>query len=143
LIFRITGYANEVGEAFRAVVHRHVVNASYGIASLYVLADVTAKTVQAWDSTDHNLSRVSKIAADALLWQSLASVAIPGLVINRICHLTRNHLFAKWRHSRLGTVLVGLISIPCVIHPIDWGVTQAMDLTVRPYFLHVTVEPDK
>uniref|UniRef100_A0A8D8ZTS7 Mitochondrial fission process protein 1 n=1 Tax=Cacopsylla melanoneura TaxID=428564 RepID=A0A8D8ZTS7_9HEMI len=88
--------------------------------------DMLSMHPMAWHSSEHNLSRVSKIAVDALLWQSLASVAIPGLVINRICHLTRNHIFTKWRHARLGTVLVGLVSIPCVIHPIDWGVTQAM-----------------
>ncbi|XP_008467745.1 mitochondrial fission process protein 1 [Diaphorina citri] len=142
MLSSFTGYANEVGEAFRAVVHRQVVNASYGIASLYVLADVTAKTIQAWHSTEHNAGRVAKIGIDALLWQSLASVAVPGLAINRICYLSRA-LFARWRQGQVATVVTGLVSIPCVIHPIDWAVTEAMDLTVRPYLLHVRVNKEE
>lgn len=137
---RYLGYANEVGEAFRAVIHKHVVTASYGIASLYVLADVAAKTIQAWHSTDRNVSKVAKIGTDALLWQSLASVIIPGLAINRICHLGRVYIFAQSRHCRVATVALGLVAIPCVVHPIDWGVSRAMDVTVRPYLLHVHVD---
>jgi len=34
---RLLGYANEVGEAFRALIHVNWVRASYGVASLYVL----------------------------------------------------------------------------------------------------------
>lgn len=37
------GYANEVGEAFRAQVHVNVVRLSYGIASAYVVADAIDK----------------------------------------------------------------------------------------------------
>ncbi|KAI5696461.1 hypothetical protein M8J75_013274 [Diaphorina citri] len=97
---------------------------------------------EAWHSTEHNAGRVAKIGVDALLWQSLASVAVPGLAINRICYLSRA-LFARWRHGRVATVVTGLVSIPCVIHPIDWAVTEAMDLTVRPYLLHVRVDKEE
>ncbi len=37
---RLLGYANEVGEAFRALVHVNWVRASYGVASLYVLVSL-------------------------------------------------------------------------------------------------------
>jgi len=40
---RLLGYANEVGEAFRALVHVRWVKASYGVASAYVLADTFDK----------------------------------------------------------------------------------------------------
>lgn len=40
---RLLGYANEVGEAFRALVDKKVVLASYGVASVYVLADTYDK----------------------------------------------------------------------------------------------------
>ena len=41
--FTITGYANEVGEAFRSQVHVNVVRASYGVACAYVVADAVSK----------------------------------------------------------------------------------------------------
>ena len=35
---RLLGYANEVGEAFRALVHVNWVKLSYGVASAYVVS---------------------------------------------------------------------------------------------------------
>lgn len=74
---------------------------------------------------------------DALIWQILASVAIPGFVINRICAVTRYSL-AKYTKVALSTrnwaaVGVGLISIPFIVHPIDDGTTMLMDHTYRKW----------
>ena len=41
--FRLLGYANEVGEAFRALVSVKFVIGTYGVASAYVLADTYDK----------------------------------------------------------------------------------------------------
>jgi hypothetical protein len=38
---RFLGYANEVGEAFRALIHVNWVRATYGVASIYVLVSYT------------------------------------------------------------------------------------------------------
>ena len=43
----LLGYANEVGEAFRALVNVKFVYASYGLASAYVLADTNDKASKA------------------------------------------------------------------------------------------------
>ena len=40
---RLLGYANEVGEAFRALVSVKFVIGTYGVASAYVLADTYDK----------------------------------------------------------------------------------------------------
>ena len=86
---RLLGYANEVGEAFRALVHVNWVRLSYGVASAYVLADTNDKAGKTAASLPENEEgRTTKIAAaafDTLLWQALASVIIPGFTINRIC----------------------------------------------------------
>ena len=83
------GYANEVGEAFRALVHVNWVRLSYGVASAYVLADTNDKAGKTAASLPENEEgRTAKIGAaafDTLRWQALASVMIPGFVINRIC----------------------------------------------------------
>ena len=89
---RLLGYANEVGEAFRALVHVNWVRASYGLASAYVLADTNDKAGrmanQIPPDSDDDTTRTKKIAfaaVDTLLWQAFASVIIPGFTINRIC----------------------------------------------------------
>ena len=48
---RLLGYSNEVGEAFRALVHVNWVRASYGLASAYVLADTADKAGKAEGGT--------------------------------------------------------------------------------------------
>ena len=47
MVFHTVGYANEVGEAFRAQVTVSWVRASYGVASAYVCADALHKGHQA------------------------------------------------------------------------------------------------
>lgn len=67
--------------------------------------------------------RVGVAVADTFVWQSLASVAIPGFTINRLCaaslallaSLTRWPLpVRKW-----ATTALGLSAIPVIITPID------------------------
>ncbi|KPJ13050.1 Mitochondrial fission process protein 1 [Papilio machaon] len=76
------GYANEVGESFRAMVPLRVVQASYALATGYVLADTADKS---WKmiKRDGRPKKVLIETGDALIWQTLASVVIPGYAINR------------------------------------------------------------
>ncbi|KAL1116895.1 hypothetical protein AAG570_005364 [Ranatra chinensis] len=141
---RYLGYANEIGEAFRAVVHRRWVNLSYGVASGYVLCDAGSKAWNSWsksDPCDSGRWRGAAVAGtDALIWQAFASVIIPGFTINRICAGTRWTIRRAYpylpcrvtRNAKWITVLVGLASIPYIIHPIDELVTAAMDASIRP-----------
>ena len=76
------GYANELGESFRPLVHHRVVTASYGVAGAYVLADTADKVKKAL--VDEKLPKQARNASalekglDTLVWQGLASVVIPG-----------------------------------------------------------------
>ena len=124
---RLLGYANEVGEAFRPLVPRWCVGASYGIAGAYVTADA------AWRSTVPPPGRSPLVeAADTFVWQGLASVAIPGAVINRIVwavgHVSPAHI-ARWSPTA-----AGLASIPFIIKPIDHGVDLLMETVFRPFY---------
>ena len=66
-----------------------------------------------------------KAFVDTIIWQGLASVIIPGFVINRTCALSRLllHQFLRRKLSpdvRKWTVTgIGLGSIPFIISPID------------------------
>ena len=89
---RLLGYANEVGEAFRALVHVNWVKLSYGVASAYVLADTNDKAKRmagtiAPEEPGRN-KQIGFAAVDTLVWQAFASVIIPGFTINRICALS-------------------------------------------------------
>ena len=126
-LVRYLGYANEVGEAFRPLVPRAAVNASYGVASAYVLADA------AWRSTTlpAGTARTPLIeVTDTLVWQGLASVIIPGFAINRVVWAAARLTAAG---SRVPTA-AGLACIPLIVHPIDQGVGWVLDQALRPSY---------
>lgn len=78
----------------------------------------------------------AKTAGDVFVWQMLASVVIPGFVINRITWgsgilAKRSNLpgiASKWLPT-----CIGLAAIPFIIRPIDTAVDHAMDRTYRKY----------
>merc|ERR1719411_2248571 len=82
---RYAGYANEVGEAFRALVSVGFVRATYGVASAYVLPDTADKATKMSKEKDSDTKKVALAAFDTLVWQAFASVIVPGFTINRIC----------------------------------------------------------
>lgn len=125
---RFLGYANEVGESFRPLVPRWCVNGTYVVASGYVLADAGWRAYTLPESAPH--SRVVE-ATDTLLWQSLASVMIPGFTINRIVWAAEKAVARAG--SKIPTV-VGLASIPLIIKPIDHGVDALLDCTLRTLY---------
>ena len=135
---RYLGYANEVGEAFRNLVHRNVVRFSYLVSASYVLADASSKARKEKEVLD---GKPIRTFADVLIWQGLASVAIPGFTINRICWGVGKMTSRLPAASR--SVIVtssGLLAIPFIIKPIDRGVDVLMEEGVRPYALkHIHV----
>lgn len=139
---RYCGYANEVGESFRLQYPKFVIP-SYLIAFGYCVADSALATysVMTEDDVDEKeINRPKNVRAaiagfDTLLWQGLASVAIPGGVINFIVRSSRMALIRtvglpayliKWFPTALG-----LCSIPVIIQPIDHTVDFLLDNTTR------------
>jgi len=123
---RLLGYANEVGEAFRPLVPRWAVAASYGVAGAYVSADAGWRSMMPPPGHSPIVE-----AVDTVLWQGLASVAIPGFVINRIVHVAGR--LSPASIVRWSPTAAGLASIPLIIKPIDHGVDELMDKVVRPF----------
>lgn len=124
---RLLGYANELGESFRPLVKPWIVNASYAVAGAYVTADA------AWRSSMPPPGRKSIVeAVDTLLWQGLASVAVPGFVINRVVWSVGRFGPAQYR-AWLPTA-TGLASIPFIIKPIDNSIDLLMDKVIRPVY---------
>jgi len=140
---RFLGYANEVGEAFRALVSVGFVRATYGVASAYVLADTADKATKMSKEKDSDSSKVALAAFDTLVWQAFASVIVPGFTINRICALSLTGLARALPHvaensRKWATTGIGLGVIPIIIHPIDNLIHFVMDNTTRKYIGGVT-----
>uniref|UniRef100_A0A4X2KR83 Mitochondrial fission process protein 1 n=2 Tax=Vombatus ursinus TaxID=29139 RepID=A0A4X2KR83_VOMUR len=138
---RYLGYANEVGEAFRAIVPTSVVWLSYGVASSYVVADAVDKGKKTRAALSPESGRTAKVAVavmDTFIWQALASVAIPGFTINRLC-ATSLYVLSRATSWPLAarkwtTTALGLMAIPVIIHPIDRSVDFLMDSSLRKLY---------
>lgn len=138
---RFLGYANEVGEAFRALVPVSAVWGSYAVATAYVTADAVDKGKKAAQAHGDNPGRTTRVAVavvDTFVWQALASVIIPGFTINRVCAAS---LFAlrkttKWPLSvrKWTTTAIGLSTIPFIITPIDRSVDFLLDSSLRKIY---------
>ncbi|CAG9815148.1 unnamed protein product [Phaedon cochleariae] len=137
---RYLGYANEVGEAFRSMIGNRWVKFSYGVATLYVLADTTDKSIKSYEANLNEKNHLYKVAfttSDTLTWQLLASVAIPGYTINRVCAAS-NYFLKKSeklpKNARKWVVTgIGLFAIPFIIKPIDEFVDYALDNSLRKF----------
>eukprot|EP00750_Incisomonas_marina_P001046 INCI10858.1.p1 GENE.INCI10858.1~~INCI10858.1.p1 ORF type:complete len:164 (-),score=15.27 INCI10858.1:650-1141(-) len=134
---RYLGYANEVGEAFRVIAPAFVVP-SYVVSFGYVFMDTYDKTTKVKETAaPANRNRLMlETAADTLLWQTAASVVVPGFTIHRVvsatAHALRHHAnknFRKWAPT-----FIGLGVIPLIVHPIDHSVTFLMDNSTRKLF---------
>ncbi|NXV78587.1 MTFP1 protein, partial [Atlantisia rogersi] len=138
---RYLGYANEVGESFRPLVPVPVVWASYGVATAYVTADTIDKGRKAASAHAQDPAQAMRVAVamgDTFVWQGLASVAIPGFTINRLCAASLALLgtVTRWPPAvrRWTTTAVGLAAIPIIITPIDRTVDFLMDSTLRKLY---------
>jgi len=135
-LLRYCGYANEVGEAFRAQTAHMTykgfngpVSLTYAIATAYCAADALDKG-----------KKTGKVmgALDAFAWQIAASVAIPGFTIHQICHYSGKGIQTVFPKIPKGprqylVSAIGLGAIPFIIHPIDRAVDWMFDSFPRKY----------
>jgi len=145
-LLRYLGYANEVGESFRYQFPK-LVRPSYVVAFGYCGMDALSTGYRVWNQQQQsptttpskpNKQQQAIVAEtfDTLVWQSLASVMIPGAIINILVKASRRAvsrspitlpvILSKWLPTS-----VGLGSIPLIIHPIDNAVDYAMDNSIR------------
>jgi len=174
---RYLGYANELGEAFNAWLPAGGVPASYAVAIAYVLIDTIDKGFQAKQESikqlsqnrsgvpqDLNVNRLATVLAaersiDTIVWQLLASVAIPGFTIHQVVAITHGFLDPHLQHlsafeleeiteaaaalhvardifvaaiDKIVPTAMGLFTIPFIVEPIDETVHLILDKTLRP-----------
>ena len=132
---RYLGYANETGESFKFIFPK-LLRPSYTLAYGYCLSDALYKSLHFY--FDHGQvfsSGLVKTFADAMIFQCFASVLIPGNIIAFFVENTEKKLHSmKKVDPRLVKwlpVFVGMITIPFIIHPIDFSVDFIMNHTIR------------
>ena len=164
---RYLGYSNEVGEAFSAWLFPGGVTLSYAVAISYVVFDTvdkyrkTLEEAQAIDEVpgvdrDRLISTIAlERGFDTIVWQLLASVALPGYTIHTVVAASswalqqavdeQNPLvqtFAQTMSMDTGTAaalvekslptFIGLCVIPFIVHPLDAFVHYVLNVTTRP-----------
>lgn len=127
---RYVAYSSDVGESFRPVLKPWMVNATYGIAGVYVLGDcahaVREKQLGGW-GTDTLVAT----AVHRFTFHAIVSLAIPALVIHTAVHQSHN-LFehaafakfpkvVKWGPSAIGMAIIPFLPLmdPPAEHVID------------------------
>uniref|UniRef100_A0A915E058 Mitochondrial fission process protein 1 n=1 Tax=Ditylenchus dipsaci TaxID=166011 RepID=A0A915E058_9BILA len=129
---RFLGYANEVGEAFRALVPRNLVRFSYHSLQ------------EEMDRQRRKKKHVALTLLDTLAWQTCASVVLPGITINRLCagSMFLFHRFSRMSNTtaKLSTTILGLAAIPFIVKPIDALVDVGMDSSLRKMYSINNVE---
>lgn len=150
---RYLGYANEIRKTFSFIPTRGVWF-TYGVACAYIGCDVADKSINVVFNQipSENLEERRRIrilsACDALVWQSLASVVLPGITMNRLRWSTKL-LFGKAfktppiRSSKYISAILVCLAIPLIIKPIDEAVDLFLDLTLRPWLYRTTMKPSK
>lgn len=138
---RYLGYCNEVGESFRYQFPRFV-TPSYIISFGYCCADAGQAGWRVWSSssTDEPTRQSESLRAmvDTVVWQSTASVLVPGFTINCLVKASRWIVRRPPVQAALPAVVfqwfptaMGLGSIPFIVHPIDHMTDILLDETLR------------
>lgn len=130
---RPLAYSSEGGEILRKAYPR-IVKPLYGISIGYVLADTS---LEIYKAKDQGQKAMMVKGIDKFIWHSLASLLIPGVLINRSIYLTRWFITGKIKSPKaLAWIppLVGLFMIPFVVEPIDHGTDIILNNTTRKYY---------
>ncbi|XP_037916182.1 mitochondrial fission process protein 1-like isoform X1 [Hermetia illucens] len=127
-VLRYAGYAGVVAELFVCTFSRRTLRISQHVTTGYILADVATKTVENFETCQQK-SRSVWTLVDTLLWQSMATLLIPGFAAPRINNLLAKLL--KGKSSDHIPPIVAAASLLVLSKPIDSAVDQLLDNTLR------------
>lgn len=132
---RSMAYASELGESTRPVVNPMFVRFLYGISWGYVILDTTVKV---YSVKDQGSEKMKFCALDTAIWHTFASMALPAFTIHAIVKYADKFIKKKVTPTsylgRFGATVIGLASIPFIIHPLDHLTDFVMDNTLRKVY---------
>lgn len=130
-------YASDVGESFRSVLPPAAVTATYGIAGMYMIGDIAYAGYAESQKPGTTSSHIGKTVAHSTVFQGLASLSLPFLVIHNAVHLSEKHIFKTMQNAflkRWGPSAVALAIIPALPiadEPIEKFIDWVFDHRVR------------
>lgn len=130
---RYLGYSSDVGESMSPILKPHQVRYFYGITWAYVIGDVLYQGKQASEAEGSNNVTVARKMAEVFTFQSIASVALPTLLIHTAVSTTQKALannsnltFVRFGPMAAGFALIPLL--PFVDEPAEEIIKTAFDL---------------
>ena len=123
---RYLAYTSDLGESFRPVVNKRVVQASYGISWAYVIGDVTYDAYVA--NTTYGIQGLDlvKQVVQRGTFQALASMALPAFTIHSVVHYSGAMFKRAGRFQKWGGTVCGLGVIPLLPYMFDEPVEHAL-----------------
>jgi len=129
-LVRYIAFSSDVGEAFRPIANKWVVNSTYGIAFAYCIADVIYNGNKEYKrSTPPNMSHVYNRASRTVVFHSFGSLLIPAVTIHSVVHgahkLTHN---SSPRMKLIVPSAAGLACIPFLPMFVDEPVEHCTEM---------------
>jgi fission process protein 1 len=134
-VLRPLAYASEVGESFRPITSSYIVKFLYAISWGYVFLDTGIRVHKV---NDKSYEIISLTFFDSLTWHVLASMVLPAFTIHAIVENSKK-LFKKSNIQNIPLkkytpTVIGLCSIPFIIHPLDHFTDYLMNNTIRQFY---------
>lgn len=132
-IHRLLAYTSDVGESFRPILPNWVVNAGYAVSIGYVFTDV-AYSAKLEHERGSSQELVARQAVETTVFQFIASLAIPTMLIHTAVHQTQNavkrmpklpSMVMVWGPSCVGLALVPIL--PIVDEPVEKATEMLFD----------------
>lgn len=129
---RPLAYTSEIGEAFRPLSSSYFVKFMYGVSWSYVLLDTGLKVHKV---SNESPTVISLTLFDTFTWHIFASMLLPAVTIHAIVGNSKKLLNKANVQNKFvmkySPTLIGLVSIPLIIHPLDHLTDFMMDYTLR------------
>ena len=120
---RYTAYTSDVGEAFRPVVPTWAVRGTYGLAISYIFGEIGLTTYREHEAGGD----AARAFAHAALFQGVASLALPMVIIHQTVHAAQAVTKRIGRFTKWGPTIAGLALIPALPYAIDEPCEIAID----------------
>eukprot|EP00808_Paulinella_micropora_P009202 g5178.t1 len=123
---RYLAFTSDFAEAFRPIAHPALVTAGYGVSWLYCFCDVAWNTKKAHEKGVDE-SGLYRYATKRSLFQAVASMALPAVIIHTQVHAFQKVFKRVGRFQRFGPSAAGLLLIPALPFVLDRPVSQGID----------------
>jgi fission process protein 1 len=136
-VFRYLAFTSDFGEAMRPVVSARIVNASYGVAIGYCVADIGWEAYKLHergyvDTKGHPRSMTQQLV-ERSTFQLVASITVPFLVIHNTVDIGKKVCKKIGRFQKFGPSILGLSMVPMLPLVVDEPVESALEYVFEHY----------